>query len=176
MDLTDVKQRINDFNCKFNSVFRNFKNVSLETFLFLFKSYCQPQYGLNLWNCNAVFSKHLFKCFETTFSNSLKKILGIPVFSSSHIAAEMCNHLLLRHYLAYLQASYIKRLFRSDNQLIKISRSYLKSGYLCNSIEKLFNDVYGVSIMDNDLDVLGARILWVQRHEERRGICHYFGI
>ena len=96
--------------------------------------------------------------------------------SSSHIAADMCNNLLLRHHLAYIQVRYIKRLMISDNELIKLYRPYLKGGYLNTSIEKLFQNLYSVSVWDNDLDVLGARILWVQKHEERRGICHYFGI
>ena len=164
-----------DFNCKFNSVLRNFKNVSLDTLLFLFKSYCQPEYGLSLWNPNIILSRHLFKCFETTYSNALKKILGVPVHSSSHITADICNHFLLKHHLAYLQACYIKRLLRSENLLIKICLPFLKYGYLCSAVEKHFYDAYNVAMWENDLDVLRARIEWIQKHEERRGICHYFG-
>ena len=175
-DVPDVKQRLNDFNSKFNSVFRNFKNVSLETFLFLFSSYCLPEYGLNLWNTSEILSKQFFKCFETTFSNALKRILGVPVHSSSHIVVDMCKHLLLKHHLAYVQARYIKRVIRSKKNLIRLCRPYLKSGYLCTSVGKLFNQSYAADIWENDLDVLGARILWVQTHEERRGICHYFGM
>ena len=175
LDIPDVKQRLNDFNSKFNSVFRNFKNVSVQTFLFLFSSYCQPEYGLSLWNTDVIFSKQIFKCFETTFSNALKRILGVPVYSSSHIAAEMCNNLLLKHHIAYVQARYVKSVMRSNNELLKLYRPYLKGGYLSSNIEKLFQNSYEVSVWDNDLDVLGARILWVQKHEERRGICHYFG-
>ena len=120
--------------------------------------------------------KQIYKCFEVTFSNSLKRILGIPVHSSSHVSADICNKLLLRHHLAYVQARYVKRLFRLNNSLLKLYRPFMKSGYLCSSISKLFIDSYGVSVWDNDLDVLGARIRWIQNHEERRGVCHFFGI
>ena len=123
-----------------------------------------------------ILSKQFFKCFETTFSNALKRILGVPVHSSSHIVVDMCKHLLLKHPLAYVQARYIKRVIRSKKNLIRLCRPYLKSGYLCTSVGKLFNQSYAADIWENDLDVLGARILWVQTHEERRGICHYFGM
>ena len=61
LDDSNVKQRHCDFNSRFNSVLRNFKSVSLDTFLFLFDSYRLPDYGL--------------KCFETCFSNAFKRLL-----------------------------------------------------------------------------------------------------
>ena len=97
LDGSDVKQRHCDFNSRFNSVFRNFKSVSIETFLFLFNSYCLPDYGLNLWHFNNILKKQPFKCFETGFSNALKKISGAPVYASFHLTADKCNQLLLKH-------------------------------------------------------------------------------
>ena len=34
---------------------------------------------------------------------------------------------------------------------------------------------YEIDVWEYDLDTISARILWVQRHEERRGICPFYG-
>ena len=47
-DVKDIECRLMQFYSKFNVVFRQFKSVSLEIILFLFNSYCLPDYGLSL--------------------------------------------------------------------------------------------------------------------------------
>ena len=176
LDITDVKCRLNNFYGKFNSVFRNFKNVSIETFLFLFNSYCLPDYGLNLWNVQAVFNRQIFKTFEVGFSNALKRIVGAPVYSSSHVTADLCNQLLLQHHIAFIQARYLKRVFAYQNDITKLCLPFLKSGYLSMSVTKLFKDTYDTDFWTNEIDVLKARVDWVQKHENRRGTCPFYGI
>ena len=110
-DVSDIKHRLNSFYSKCNAVFRNFRNVSIETFMFLFNSYCKPDYGLALWNIPSVLNRHIFKTFEIAFNNAIKKILGAPLYSSSHISAEICNVLLLSHHLSLVQAKFLKRIW-----------------------------------------------------------------
>ena len=174
LDIDDIKHQLNGFYAKFNSIFRNFKDVSIETFLFLFNSYCLPEYGLPLWNVSYILNKHIFKTFETAFSNSLKKILGAPTYASSHMSAEACNVLLFNHHLSLVQVRYVKRIFRVNNTIIKLSFPYLKSGYLCSAIDEYFNEKYNLDIWLNDLDAIRSRIMWVQKHEERRRECPFF--
>ena len=52
----------------------------------------------------------------------------------------------------------MKRLFKANNVIIKLSSPFLK---------------YSVDMWLNDLDVLRSRIIWMQRHEERRGVCNF---
>ena len=169
-----MKQRLCDFNSRFNSAFRNFKSASLDTFLFLFDSYCFPDYGENLWDCRIAFIKQAFKCFENSFSNAFKKIIGVPAYSSSHITADICNHLLLKYHVALIQFRYLKRLLSLKNNTIRQCSSYIKSGYFCCSIGNFFKDTYDIDIWEQELDIVKARILWVQRHEQRRGFCHFY--
>ena len=38
----------------------------------------------------------------------------------------------------------------------------------------IFLTKYGVNISCHDADVIKSHIIWVQRHEARRGTCPYF--
>ena len=176
LDTDDVHFRLNSFYSKFNSVYRNFNSVSIETLLFLFNSYCVPDYGLSLWDTGVIFNKQIFKTFKVAYSNALKKIVGAPRYSSSHVTATLCNQLLLNHLVATLQWRYMKRLFKSFNSIISICKPYLKAGYLYTSTASLYDNVYGIDIDDGDSDVIRARVTWVQNHEPRRGICSFYGV
>ena len=175
-DNEDIKFRLREFYSKFNTVFRNFIKVDIQTFMFLFKSYCLPCYGLNIWNVVEQKNKQIFKVFEGAFSNALKKMVGAPIFSSSHVVADKCKQLLFKHHLAVLQIRYIKRIMKSNNLITKICKQFIKQGYFCSSVAKWFEEDYELDLWSNDLDVVQARIEWVQRHEDRRRICVYYGI
>ena len=168
LDHDDIKYRLNLFYAQFNSVLRNFSNVTGEVLLYLFKCYCLPDYGLSLWNSAVIFSKHIFKTFNVGFSNALKKIVGSPISSSSHAAAETCDQLLLIHHVMYIEAIYFKRVFNSDNDILKLCSPYLRKGYLLKAFTETFNEKYECDLWSNSLDCLQSRISWVQRHESRR--------
>ena len=102
--------------------------------------------------------------------------MGAPRYSSSHITANLCNQLLLKHHIAVLQWRYIKRVFNSQNAIIKLCSSFLKSGYLFDSATKLYENVYSIEVGSVGLDVVKARVAWVQNHEERRGVCPFYGV
>ena len=86
----------------------------------------------------------------------------------------MCNQLLLRHHVAMLQSRFIKRSTLVDNVVFKLCHFYLKQGYLHNSVGCYFKNVYEVNLYDNQLDVLKARIMWVQKHEPRREVSLFY--
>lgn len=173
-DVKDIQFTLNKFYATTNSVIRNFKNVDMDTLLFLFDSYCKPVYGLCLWNNRTTAGKCIFKTFEVAFNNILKRILRVPMYASSHITAERCSQLLLRHHIALLQASYFNRIFKSSNLIIKLNKPFLRVGYFSTFINRLFSNVYDVNIAHHATDILASRIGWVQRHEPRRGPCLYF--
>ena len=122
-NLDDVEAKLNKFYGSSNSVFRNSYKVDIETFLFLFNSYCAPQYGLSLWCSKNIFIKQSFRAFHIAFSKSLKIIVGCPVYSSSHIVAEICHQLLLNHRVIQNQVKYLNRLIKSNHEIV-ILNSY----------------------------------------------------
>ena len=174
-DTDDITFRLNNFYASFNSILRDFSSVNKATFLFLFKSYCLPDYGLPLWNHATSFNSKIFKAFNVAFNKSLKRISGVPIFASSHITANECNILLLNHHTALTQARYLKRVMRSTNPLIKNYKPYMYEGFFMRNVLNVFNNVYNVNPLYEELDILMARIGWVQRHEDRRTPCIFYG-
>ena len=109
-----------------------------------------------------------FKAFEVAYNNTLKRIVGVPLYSSNHEVAEKCGVFLLRHHVAQLQAAYYHRLFDSCCVLIKFNLPFLKCGYFFTHVNKIFKEIYGVDVSRWARDVLESRISWVQKHELRR--------
>lgn len=175
-DTKDIELRLNKFYSSTNSVLRNFKHLDISTTLFLFESFCIPVYGLSLWNNKDTFNKAIFKTFETAYSNTQKRINGVPTFSSSHITADICNQLLFKHHVALLQAKFYKRLIKSNSLIIRLNLPFLKQGNFVQHVSCLFKKMYNVDISSNDVEVLEARVSWVQKHEQRRGPCIFYMI
>ena len=173
-DDKDIENKLMKFYASTNSVLRNFYKVDVDTLLFLFTSYCKPSYGLTLWNNRSSLNRCFFKPLNTAFNNTLKKIINVPLYASNHVVADISGHLLLGHQIALLQSSYYFRLLNSRSFLIRINRPFLKLGYFFKYIQDLFNKKYDVNISCNDPDVIKSRIIWVQKHEARRGTCPYF--
>ena len=169
-DTKDVQSKLNQFYSKFNIVYRKFKNVSVNTLFFLFNSYCLPEYGLALWDITEISKKHVFKVFRTAFHNSMKKISGATFYHSSHDVATNYNQLLLEHYLALVQSRYIKRINKSKNSIMVLGRPYLKAGYHMKRVFSHIKDNYEMKILENDLDVIKARLFWKQRNENSTGL------
>ena len=128
-DSKDVQEKLHSFYRKFHSLYRNFCNINPSVLIFLFKSYCIPDYGIALWNHCSTFNSQNFKSFQIAFNKAIKRILGVPFYSSSHIAAEMSNVLMLKHHVPFVQARYLKRVLKSPNTLVKSQIIFLKPGY-----------------------------------------------
>ena len=141
----------------------------METLLYLFNAFCTPDYGLSLWNNGQVCRKQIFRSFEVAYSNALKKIHQVPISTSSHLVANKCNIFLFNHHVAYVQARYFKRIFKSPNVIMKLSSVFLREGYLYQCLSESFSKVYQVDLLSNELYILKSRILWVQRHEATTG-------
>ena len=130
-DISDAEYRLNSFYGKFHWIFRNFKNTSLEVLLFLFNSYCSPDYGLPLWDIKAIVNKQIFKTFEVAFNSAFKKMIGTSMATSNHAVANACNILLLNHYFAFIQMRYFKkRVFQPSNSILKMLAFNIKEGYI----------------------------------------------
>ena len=99
------------------------------------------------------------------FNNSLKKILGCPTYVSSHLVAEICNTLLLKHKVCFIQGKYFKNILNSDSQLILINRFFIKHGLIGNHVINNFKDFYQINILNFDIKTIFSRISWVQNHE-----------
>ena len=136
-DTEDIKLRINNFYSSFNSIIRDFKYVNKDTLLYLFNSYCLPDYGLSLWNSNSVFNSVIFKTFKTAYSKALKKICNVPVYASNHITAAECGQFLFEHLFSLTQARAYKRIKRSVHQIFLGCYQWMREGHCMTSIKNI---------------------------------------
>ena len=112
----------------------------------------------------------MYKSFVVAFSNALKKMLYVPVSTSSHAVAEVFNQLLFTHYVTFNQVRYFKRIFNSFNPILRLSNFMIKQGILFKTMSKRMRDFYNCCFLSNDLSILKARVFWVQNHEPHTGI------
>ena len=168
-DTADAEYRINNFYAKFHWVLRNFKSTSLDVLLFLFDSYCSPDYGLPLWALQSIVNKQIFRTFEVAYNGAFKKMLGVPAATSCHAVADACHVLLFIHYIVFIQVRYFKRVIKSNNDLLKILAFQIKEGYIFSSLVDKFFNMYNCNFMDNPMEILKARIYFVQRQEPHTG-------
>ena len=173
-DMCDVKFKLNTFYSSFHSTIRSFNGVNLDTMIHLFNAYCAPQYGLTLWNSFNVFNKQYFKSFEIAYNNSIKQMIGCPKYASSHLAAEVCHLLLLKHKVGVVQLKYYHRIINSFNSVIFLNKNILKCGYFCGFVFNNFSKNYNVNISRNPLCACISRVNWVQTHEPRGRFCSFF--
>ena len=166
-DSEDILHKLKKFYIAFNSTYRKFNKVNLDTLIFLFKSFCNPQYGIPLWNCSDIFKKNEFKTFETAFHYSLKKILNVPKSTGNHTVADIFNILLFKHNVAWIQVKYLFRLIKSSNPILKYNKIYILAGYFSKHIQNVVKKNYNIDILDNDMQAIFSRIMWIQRNEPR---------
>ena len=137
---------------------------------FLFNSYCSPDYGLPLWSIKTIVSKQIFKTFEVAYNGAYKKMVGTSMATSSHAVANACDILLFNHYIVFIQMRYFKKkVIQSGNDLIKLLAFSIKEGYIFRDLISKFTEKYECNFTENSLDILRARIFWVQRHEPHTG-------
>ena len=169
-DINDAEYRLNNFYGKFHWILRNFKSTSLEVLLFLFNYYCSPDYGLPLWSMKAIASKQIFKTFEVAYNGAYKKMVGTSMATSSHAVANACESLLFNHYTVFIQMRYFKKkIIHPDNNVIRLLNFHIKEGYIFRDLVTIFTEKYECNFIDNSLDILKARVNWVQRHEPQTG-------
>ena len=127
------------------------------------------EYGLTIWNLREIVNKPCFKTFKVAHSNALKKILDVPISTSSHAVVEVFNSLLFQHFVTFIQIRYFKRILKSFNPMLKMLTVNIKNGYLYDGLSKLVKEKYDCDIMLNAVDILRSRIYWVQNHEPHTG-------
>ena len=173
-DETDIHSKLNSFYRSFNSMYRSFTGMNIEVLLCLFNSLCSPQYGIPLWTSFNIFNKQYFRSFEVAYNNALKSMVGCPRYASSHITAEICQQLMLRHGVSVIQARYIKSIISKNNPLFNMNLPIIKNSHSFLFICKYFNDLYNINALDTPIDIVISRINWVQLHEPRSRYCSFY--
>ena len=164
-DELDIEYRHRGFNLKFITIKRKFFRLPPDIILFLFKSYCNPHYGINLWNLECTLRNVSYKAFQICYSTAVKSIYGFSKYERNHFIFEICNMLLFRHYLVLVQLKYFRKILEQPHGLIYRLFHEIKYGCYINIFNNVFKEKYDVDIRHNDMDALKSRILYIQRNE-----------
>ena len=164
-DSHDIELKLQNFYKSFYSMYRYFNFLNLDTFLYIFNSYCMPSYGTELWFSHNIFNKQIFKVFHVAYSNALKRIVGVPRYYSSHFVANMCNQFLFNHIVSINQLRFFKRVLKTNNSIFILNRYFLSHGLFAKHVNTNFKNYYNVQIRDNDVDALVSRVQYVQNYE-----------
>ena len=155
----DIIRERNRFYNSFNSIFRKFYNIDINSFMVLFKSYCMQFYGSCLW-FNNKHCKIALKQFSVGYHKALKKILNVPWSERNHI---VCWHLGILHFKDYINMNRLRFVFKIFNDsppfLRKNYSYYVLNSVMLKETNIFMIDEYDVmNFLDNDIEALYSRI------------------
>ena len=163
----DIKRLQSSFNKKVGMYLRKFHAVSLDIKIRLFDSLCMDLYGMDLWYDNSS-CKTLLKNVAVSYHYALKRILGFPKRSSNHAICYLLDRLTFDHLINYRILKFYRWVYNCNSPCILINKIYFTSRSMLKcTIENTFSSLYDVDdVIDNDIDALRSRILYVQNREE----------
>ena len=163
-DTADIQHKMASFRGQSFALKKNLGGLASNVYLSLFRAYCQPGYGVDIWDTSYM-SKNVFKVFKIAYMKAVKSIFQLSPFFSNHALADSCNFLLLDHYIVKTQVNYFNQVFNNKNNFLRTCISYIKDGIIFGNLSKLLYSRYNCTLLDNDVRAVIARIAFVQRHE-----------
>ena len=164
----DSDRALNAFLGQFNACYHKFNFVDHKVLIYLFKTYSSSFYGCELWydvlNRDRVFHK-----ISVAYHKAVKKLAGLPVWSSNHLACELIGVNIFRHLQAKRMYKFCLSVFCSRNKTInKLKYYFMYKSNIMRMIETTFLLEYGiVNLFENDTDAILSRIDFVEKHEPR---------
>lgn len=165
-EYSDIIRCRNKFYNEFNGLLRKFGFLSPHLFLKLFKTFCMNFYGVDTWiNMNG--SAVALRQFSVGYHKALKKILKMSTHESNHYVCQEAGLFTFENLVNRTRIMAVMRLLMHPSSFIwkNFNTFYLKSFFIYD-IENILKRKYEVySILDNDIDAITSRIIYVQNHE-----------
>ena len=164
----DVDRALNAFLRQFNACYHKFNFVDHKVMVYLFKTYASSFYGCETWY-NVSNRDRKFHKISVGYHKAVKKIAGLPVWNSNHMACESIGVNIFRHLQAKRMYKFCVSLFCSKNKTINELRYYFTfKSNIKKMIESTFVSDYGISdLFSNDSDAIMSRIDFVELNEPR---------
>ena len=114
-DDEDIKKEIRKLCARGNTLIRKFSFCNIEVKCNLFKTYCYSLYCSPLW-CN--FRKSTLTRLKVCFNNVLRRLTGVPMFSSASQMFVAHNVMSLPELMRKTAFGLFKRILGSSNSII----------------------------------------------------------
>ena len=162
----DIKRCCKSFLGQFYSMYRNFNNVHKDLLIFLFNSYCTSFYGIELWH-SKTFCASEYHNQEVIYHKSIKKMLKVSFRESNHAVCLETALPIFRHFHNWRMISFYFNISRSKSPCVVPLKNYLlNNSNFSSNIREIFDSIYSIqNLLDNDLDAIKSRIVYVQNHE-----------
>lgn len=121
----DIISRItNDFLTRVNMVKSHFKNIPTDTMYFLFKTYCMPLYGSQLWDLGST----AMNIFYVAWRKSVRYLLNIPRRTHCSLLHYICDDVPINIQLCIRFIKFLLSLPNTNNPLIKTCHELIMQG------------------------------------------------
>jgi len=109
----NVNRCINEFTRTVNMVCMYFKHIPHDIIYSLFKTYCMPIYGCQLWD----YSHKSVNRFYVTWRKAIRPILSLPYSTHCELLSYICNDIPLIEQLFQRVINFIKSARNSKNAI-----------------------------------------------------------
>jgi len=119
-----IQQNINEFNRKVNMVNTHFHHVQFDVLYQVFKTYCMPLYGSQLWDHGTKYADK----FNTNWRKAIRKIFNLPNRTHCDLLPYICDDDLPAVQLYFRIISFCRSLVNSSNEISRICYNLAISG------------------------------------------------
>ena len=128
-DNTRVKKAINEMIGQCNSLCTLFPKAPVHVKYALFKSYCMPLYGAQLWRLNS----SNIECMHVCWRKCLRRLLHLPPRTHSNLLHVICCDVSFPWQLSLRTIKFVASLYNSENVLLRSCMNMALSGS-CSSL------------------------------------------
>ena len=141
-----IQEAIYEFNSKVNMINSHFHNVQPDVLYYIFKTYCMPLYGSQLWD----HSNNTVNKFYVNWRKAIRKIFGLPYTAHCGLLPYICDDFNVNIQLYHRLITFCRTLSTSSNTLTNLCYHLALNGSdsaLCRNIS-LITKVWSVSRYD----------------------------
>ena len=152
---------------QFNSMYYKFGSVDNRCKFFLFKSFTSF-YGAELCY-DGLPNMFKFRKMSVCYHKTVKRVAGLNVWDSNHLACSIVGVQLFKHFLAITCLNLYLRLCKNKSPCTSKFRNYFRNqSILSRRISHLFRTEYGINnIFSNCYSAIRSRVDFVERNEPR---------
>ena len=108
------------------------------------------------------------KQFSIGYHKAVKKIVGLRNHESNHLACNIAGLMTFKHYINWIKIRFASRILNSPcTFLYKSLLDIYDSLFFKVDVKNILSENYNITsrLIDNDIEAIKSRILFVQRRE-----------
>eukprot|EP00920_Eleutheroschizon_duboscqi_P024080 GHVT01059809.1.p1 GENE.GHVT01059809.1~~GHVT01059809.1.p1 ORF type:complete len:557 (-),score=-38.71 GHVT01059809.1:104-1774(-) len=122
----NIKNSIKSFNSRVNGLLANFSHCDINIKYKLFKTYCMPLYGSQLWDISHLDTNYFF----VTWRKAIRKILRVPYNTHCALLPYICRDLPVDTQIHSRTLKFLNNIFKcsKNNNCVKTALNLMLDG------------------------------------------------